>query len=156
MHDQVPKLKIISGGQTGVDRAGLDAAMALGLEVGGWCPRGRRANDGRVPDRYPLLEMHSDDYRVRTRMNILRSDTTLLLRRGRQTPGSRSTWWIAEAEKKKLVEVELEDISGPAYEYVRARIQGARVLNVAGPSEESRPGIYDQALDFMAKLLEAV
>ena len=62
--------KFISGGQTGVDRAALDAAMELGIPCGGWCPKGRRAEDGRIPDRYPLQETSSSDYPLRTEMNV--------------------------------------------------------------------------------------
>jgi hypothetical protein len=63
-------MKVISGGQTGVDRAALDAAMAVGLAVGGWCPRGRRAENGPLPERYPLRETPSAEYRVRTEWNV--------------------------------------------------------------------------------------
>ena len=66
--------KVISGGQTGVDRAGLDAAMAAGIPVGGYCPKGRRAEDGRILERYPLTELKLEDYRERTAMNIMESD----------------------------------------------------------------------------------
>jgi len=62
--------KIISGGQTGVDRAALDAAIRLGIPCGGWCPQGRKAEDGRIPDHYPLHEASSPDYPVRTRLNV--------------------------------------------------------------------------------------
>lgn len=145
--------KIISGGQTGVDRAALDVAMDLGLLVGGWCPRGRRADDVRIPDRYPLLEMNSSAYPPRTRMNVLRSDATLLIRRGPLTPGSRLTAWYCLANDKKLVEVDIEDLNDLAYEYVRSRINNVNTLNVAGPRELSRPGIYDEACEFLTRLL---
>jgi hypothetical protein len=62
--------KIVSGGQTGVDRAALDVALELELPCGGWCPKGRRAEDGRIPDRYPMEEASSPDYRVRTELNV--------------------------------------------------------------------------------------
>ena len=146
--------KIVSGGQTGVDRAGLDAGLALGLEVGGYCPRGRRAEDGVIDLKYPLLETSSAAYPPRTRLNAFRSDATLLLRRGELTPGSRDTAWICLAENKKLVEVELEDLTDLGYEYVRSRLKNVNVLNVAGPREASRPGIYQQAFDFIVRLLE--
>lgn len=145
--------RVISGGQTGCDRAGLDAALALGIEIGGWCPRGRRANDGQIPDIYPLIEMNSAAYPPRTRMNVLRADATLLFRWGSLTPGSSQTAWCAISEDKKLIEVELEDLVELSYEYVRQRMRRVNVLNVAGPSEESRPGIYNQALDFVTKVL---
>jgi hypothetical protein len=144
--------KIISGGQTGVDRAGLDAGLALGIPIGGWCPRGRRAEDGVIPEKYPLIEMHSAAYPPRTRMNVVRSDATLLFRRGLQTHGSRETGYLCIAEDKKLVEVELEDLTDLAYEYIRERLNAIDVLNVAGPREASRPGIYNQAYDFIVRL----
>src|SRR5687768_1765349 len=71
-------LKIISGGQTGADRAALDFAIAHGLGHGGWCPRGRRAEDGPIPDRYRLRETAEADYAVRTRENVMDSDATLI------------------------------------------------------------------------------
>ena len=70
-------MRLISGGQTGVDRAALDVALALGLPVGGGCPKGRRAEDGRIPDRYPLVETPERNYPARTRRNIEESDGTL-------------------------------------------------------------------------------
>jgi hypothetical protein len=73
---------VVSGGQTGVDRAALDAALALGLPIGGWCPLGRRTEDGPVPDRYPLRETPSADYAERTEWNVRDSDATLILHRG--------------------------------------------------------------------------
>jgi hypothetical protein len=65
-----PIEKIISGGQTGVDRAALDVAMELGIPCGGWCPQGRRAEDGRIREHYPLQETSSKEYPVRTRLNV--------------------------------------------------------------------------------------
>lgn len=138
-----------------MDRAGLDAGLALGLDIGGYCPRGRRAADGRIPDHYPLREMHSRAYPPRTRMNILRSDATLVLRRGNPTPGTRLTVFTCLAESKNFVEVDVEDDSDLAYEYVRARLKAPGVLNVAGPREEIRPGIYQQALDYVVRLLSS-
>jgi hypothetical protein len=70
--------EIISGGQTGVDRAALDVARDLGIPCGGWCPKGRRAEDGRIADRYPLQETSSSDYSVRTKSNVREPDGTLL------------------------------------------------------------------------------
>ena len=74
--------KLISGGQTGVDRAALDVGLALGLAVGGWCPKGRRAEDGPIPDRYPLVETPERNYQARTRRNIEDADGTLILNQG--------------------------------------------------------------------------
>jgi len=80
--------KIVSGGQTGVDRAALDAAIALGIPHGGWCPRGRLAEDGRIPDSYQLLEADWPEYHVRTELNVVHSDGTLILFVGSSDRGS--------------------------------------------------------------------
>src|SRR3954454_8651242 len=80
--------KIVSGGQTGVDRAALDVALALGIPCGGWCPKGRKAEDGPIEDRYPLSETPSSDYRQRTLWNIRDSDATLILTWGEPTGGT--------------------------------------------------------------------
>ena len=79
--------RLVSGGQTGVDRAALDAALELGVPCGGWCPKGRKAEDGTVPDRYPLTETPSGSYSQRTRWNIRDSDATLVLSWGKPTGG---------------------------------------------------------------------
>ena len=96
--------KIVSGGQTGVDRAALDVALDLGLEAGGWVPRGRRAEDGVIAERYPVRECESDAYAERTRLNVRDSDATLVLTRGRPKAARRKpsvspilwpgrSWW---------------------------------------------------------------
>jgi hypothetical protein len=91
MGNQKQGFKIISGGQTGVDRAALDAALALNIPCGGWCPKGRKAEDGPIPERYPLQETSSADYRVRTEKNVTDSDGTLILTRGPVTGGTAYT-----------------------------------------------------------------
>src|SRR4051794_33669346 len=78
-----PALVIISGGQTGVDRAALDAAMQLRIACGGWCPLGRLAEDGRIPERYPLVETPSDDVAQRTEWNVRDCGAVLVLFRGK-------------------------------------------------------------------------
>jgi len=79
--------KIISGGQTGADRAGLDAAMELNIPIGGWCPKGRKAEDGPIADKYPLQETTSGDYRVRTEKNVKDSEGTIIFTIGKPTGG---------------------------------------------------------------------
>src|SRR5437870_9182944 len=99
--------KIISGGQTGVDRAALDVALELGLPCGGWCPKRRRAEDGPIPERYPLTETSSRAYPQRTRCNVLDSDGTLILTRGRPTGGTALTIQIAAESGKPYFVVDL-------------------------------------------------
>jgi hypothetical protein len=146
--------KIISGGQTGVDRAALDVALELGLEAGGWCPRGRRAEDGQIPDCYPLRETGSWTYPARTRRNVLESDGTLILTRGEPRGGTALTAVLAESLKKPFFLVDFETPQeGRESLWEWGRLQSVRVLNVAGPRESETPGIYDQAARFLKKLL---
>ena len=98
----MPKMlrKIISGGQTGTDRAGLDFALETGLEHGGYVPSGRKAEDGRIDERYNLIELSTNSYPARTRRNIEESDGTVifslerLLSRGAWGTGN-GTWWVS-------------------------------------------------------------
>ena len=92
--------KIVSGGQTGVDRAALDVAMSLGIPCGGWCPKGRKAEDGRIPDRYPLRETDSASYRKRTILNVADSDGTLILAVGELRGGTLATKRAASELRK--------------------------------------------------------
>ncbi len=146
-------MKVISGGQTGVDRAALDAALACGLEIGGYCPAGRRAEDGRIPDRYPLVEMVGTDYQVRTRRNIEAADATLVLvtdDRQAQTSGTRFTLTCLERGSRRRY---LALLGTPqAIPKAMGLIEGVAVLNVAGPRESKAPGIYRAAYDFLLEL----
>jgi hypothetical protein len=145
--------EIVSGGQTGVDRAALDVALALGLPCGGWCPRGRRAEDGPIPERYPLTETPQDAYPVRTALNVRDSDGTLILLHGRPDRGTALTIRLATRKGKPCLVLDLAE--APAVEDVRtwAEQQHVRILNVAGPRESSQPGIYEQAVQFLRELL---
>ena len=84
-------LKIISGGQTGVDRGALDAALAFEVECGGWCPAGRLAEDGTIPERYPVVELANAGYAERTARNVADSDGTLVISKGEPFGGTRET-----------------------------------------------------------------
>jgi len=145
--------KIVSGGQTGVDRAALDVAVELGLSCGGWCPRGRRAEDGTIPDRYPLKETSSAGYPQRTRCNVLDSDGTLLVTRGRPTGGTALTMKIVSATSKPHFVVDLSQQPNPDLVRAWCLAQQLRVLNVAGPRESECPGIYEQAAEFLRAIL---
>lgn len=146
-------LKVISGGQTGVDRAALDAALGLGLSCGGWCPKGRRAEDGMISRRYPLVETPDGDYRQRTAWNVRDADATLILRRGPLSGGTALTLDLARKARKLRRVVDLDQPGPP--ERVRAwlRRHGVQVLNVAGPRESRRPGIGRQARVFIGAAL---
>lgn len=145
--------KIVSGGQTGVDRAALDAALRHGIAAGGWCPAGRRAEDGEIPDRYPLEELPFSDYGARTEKNVIDSDATLILNLGDLADGTRLTVDLAQKYCKPHYVVQLEEEADPAAAAAWLRAQGVRILNVAGPRESKRPGVYACALRFMERLL---
>ena len=146
-------MRIISGGQTGVDRAALDAALTLRLPCGGTVPKGRRAEDGAVPDRYPVSECGSRDYSVRTERNVLDADATLILCPGAPAGGTRLTETLARRHGRPVCVV---DLDAPEPE-ARARefLLGVRpkVLNVAGPRESSFPGVGARARALLTGVL---
>jgi hypothetical protein len=145
--------KLVSGGQTGVDRAALDVGLELGLPCGGWCPQGRRAEDGPIPARYPLTETPWSGYPQRTEWNVRDSDGTLVLTRGEPDRGTVLTIELARKQRKPHLVVDLASAADPAA--VRAWLEDnmIRVLNVAGPRETSSPGIHREATDFLRAVL---
>jgi len=145
--------KVVSGGQTGVDRAALDVALSLGLPCGGFCPRGRRAEDGPIDERYPLEETPSDDYAERTEWNVRDSDGTLVLARGSPSGGTALTIEIARRLGRPLLVVDLAGDPDPAPAARWLAEAGIGVLNVAGPRESQRPGIGEEARAFLERLL---
>jgi len=147
---------IVSGGQTGVDRGALDAAIALGLEHGGWCPRGRLAEDGPIPERYRLRQTESAEYRGRTEQNVIDSDGTLILYRHRLFGGTELTRRFALKHQKLCCVVDLEQ--EPDVTTVRQWIadHSIGVLNVAGPRESSSPGIGVEAQQFVCSVFSEV
>lgn len=136
------QLRVVSGGQTGVDRAALEVAAFLEIEQGGWCPRGRLAEDGPIPDRFPMRETDTPDYAVRTRWNVRDSDATLIIA---PQPLSGGTALTANAARelgrplRVLDPLGPDDTLNPAVDWLVN--SGVRVLNVAGPRESSRPGV---------------
>jgi hypothetical protein len=145
--------QIVSGGQTGVDRAALDVALELGLPCGGWCPRGRRAEDGAIPERYPMRETPWDGYPQRTEWNVRDSDGTLVLTLGQADRGTALTIELARKKGKPHLLIDLT--ASPATADIRAWAQAnlVCVLNVAGPRESQSPGIYATAAQFLRQLL---
>ncbi len=147
--------RVVSGGQTGVDRAALDVARQLGLPRGGWCPRGRRTEDGTIAPTYPLQETPSEDYTQRTEWNVRDSDGTLVLTRGRPVGGTAFTIVVARRLSKPLLVLDLLQDPDPAA--VARWVDAAHVatLNVAGPRESQQPGIHAQAQRFLTRALQA-
>ncbi|MGH7128405.1 MAG: putative molybdenum carrier protein [Planctomycetaceae bacterium] len=148
-----PVQRMVSGGQTGADRAALDVALELGIPCGGWCPRGRRAEDGVIPARYPLQETRSPQDRVRTRWNVRDSEGTLILARGELTGGTLLTRQCALKLPRPLLIVDLVESADPAPVADWLREHTMTVLNIAGPRESQCPGIYERAAEFLRGLL---
>lgn len=131
-------VKIVSGGQTGADRAGLDWAITNNISHGGWCPAGRLAEDGRIDDQYQLKETESPGYRQRTKRNVQDSDGTLILNLGPLEGGAFSTVRFAEKLKKPFLVIALDDgVTEEAIASVREWLanNSIQVLNIAGPRE---------------------
>jgi hypothetical protein len=151
---------VISGGQTGVDRAALDAALDAGLACGGWCPAGRWAEDGPIPARYPLTETPEADSGQRTRRNVLGADATLIIVNGMFDQGTRLTRQVARELDRAHLVVDLSKMEdgSKAVEIGCARVlawmtpEKIRILNIAGPRESTAPGIYNRARSFLTSL----
>ena len=148
-------VKIISGGQTGVDRAALDTAIRLGVPHGGWVPKGRLTEDGPLPETYALKETASAVYAERTEKNVLDADGTLIIARGTLCGGSAYTREMAVKHGRPWLHVDLRQT--PAFRAaleIRQWIADQRimVLNVAGPRASKDPRIYSDT----QALLESV
>lgn len=146
--------KVVSGGQSGVDRAALDVAMALGIPHNGWCPKGRRSEDGVISAVYQLQETPKTDYRQRTEWNVRDSDGTLILTRGEPTGGTAATIKFADDYRKPCLVLDL--LKTADVDSVRSWLNenSVRVLNVAGPRESGCPGIHGQVTEFLRRCLE--
>ena len=148
--------KIISGGQTGADRAGLDASMEMNIPVGGWCPKGRKSEDGPIDEKYPLQETTSGDYRVRTGLNVKESDGTLIFTMGKPTGGTALTVKKAKALEKPYMVIDLDE----NYDFDAVKVwlgdNSIEVLNVAGPRGSKFPDVYDRVKDYMKVVMTGI
>jgi hypothetical protein len=145
---------IISGGQTGADRGALDAALALGVPHGGWCPKGRSAEDGAIPATYQLKETESAEYPVRTERNVVDSDGTLVVFRGVLQGGTQLTVRLARKHGKPNLLVDLSEAADPEKVRTWLRENAVETLNVAGPRESSAPGIAQETMTFLCRVLK--
>jgi hypothetical protein len=137
--------KIISGGQTGADRAALDAAIKLGIPHGGWIPKGRITEEGPLSEKYQLQEMLTDSYAERTEQNVIDSDGTLIICRGKPTGGSDYTREMALKHRKKILHVDLNRTSSfDAASLISSwiKLNQIQILNVAGPRATKDRNVY--------------
>lgn len=152
-----PTRRIHSGGQTGADRAALDWAIAYRIIHGGWCPKDRKAEDGPLAGRYQLRETDSAGYRQRTKLNVLESDATLIVNLGELDGGTLETVRIARQHQKpvlvlQLDETPIQEAAVRLHTWVEANRFGS--LNIAGPREGKRPGIYAATYELLKRSLE--
>ena len=150
-------VKIVSGGQTGVDQGALAGALATGTACGGWCPEGRRSEDGPVPAMYPVAELPGAGYRERTLRNVLDSDGTAIIHDGELEGGTRLTWEFCEQYVRPSVLIDASALSrvqaaGALVEFVSGN--GLAVLNVAGPRASKWPGAFEYAQAVITGMLK--
>lgn len=151
-------VKIISGGQTGADRAALDAALEAGFPAGGYCPSGRMAEDGVIDRFYPLEEIDGG-YPERTLMNLRVADATVAFHAGALSGGTLQTVRFCREEQKPCLEIDLARLDNVASiralaDFVRTR--DVRLLNVAGPRASGSPEIYTRVREVIAGLIVLV
>ena len=151
------KLKIISGGQTGVDRAALDAALESGISAGGWCPQGREAEDGPIAEKYPLQELTDGSYKERTLKNVQDSDATVLIYFESISGGTAETLSFCLNEKKSYLLINGSDITEEsASKQIKQFINENQIsiLNVAGPRASKEKRAYEYTKQAFTLLLE--
>ena len=152
-------MKFRTGGQTGVDRALLDFCLENQLEAGGWCPEGRKAEDGKIPDHYPLVELQDAGYDERTEANVLESDATLILHLGEINGGTKLTVSCCAKLSKPSLLLNLRDKSLQSQvEELIEFIEDKEIneLNVAGPRGSEESEVYEKARIFLQLFLSAL
>ncbi len=151
-------MRIISGGQTGVDRAALDVALKYEIECGGWCPAGRLDEFGRIPNHYPVQQLAAGGFTERTLQNVKDSDGTVIIYPAGLSGGTEQTVrFCSELRRTHLLvdasKLSAEDAASLIADFVRKN--KIDVLNVAGPRQSEWPEGYDyafRALDAFLKL----
>lgn len=143
-------IEIWAGGQDGTDQAALDAAINCGLKHDGWCPKGRRCESGRIPERFKLRETATDDYKDRTFRNIIDTKATVIFSLPEGTKGTNLTRDIARYHNRPILEIPFIDIRKYDPEHTWEWITRFSKVNFAGPRESHRPGyIYSTVLDYL-------
>ena len=165
----MPITRIVSGGQPGADRGGLAAAIHCGLPHGGWCPKGRKAEDGRIPAKYLLNEMPSADYLARTEANVVDSDATLIFSHGPLEGGSLKTAEYAEKHGRPWLHINVGSCTRQkAIQDIADWLAGKHptdagtvppkdcVLNIAGSRASKAPGLDRQVMICMVDVISKV
>ena len=150
---------IISGGQSGVDRAALDVALERGISCGGWCPEGRLAEDGPIAADYPLKELKGGNYVARTYKNVADSDATVLIYFGELEGGTKATEEFCQAENKPCLTIDataepIAEATSALLSFVR--LHRVEVLNVAGPRATKQPESYAYTKALLTHYLDRV
>jgi hypothetical protein len=149
--------KIISGGQTGADRAALDVAIELGIPHGGWVPKGRMTETGRLPEKYHMQEITSVSYPERTELNVVDSDGTLIISHGKLSGGSAFTLEMAGKHRKPCLHIDLDELDeSKTAEIVSNWIDAKhiKILNVAGPRSSKDPKIYEATRKLLTLVIQ--
>ncbi len=144
--------KIISGGQSGVDRSALDFSLQNNINCGGWCPNGRWAEDGIIPSKYPLVETVETETIYRTMKNIESSNGTLILYNKSMDKGTKQTLNYAQKLNVPVLNIDLSKKISENILQNWIRTHKLKTLNIAGPRESNSPGIYHESLDFLNKM----
>ena len=149
-------MKIISGGQTGADRAALDFAIKQNIPHGGWVPKGRKAEDGPLPERYQLTEMPTASYPKRSERNVMDADGTLIISHGPLTGGSATTVQMAVKHHKPCLHLDMERLTvRETSQILLSWINENKidVLNVAGPRQSKDPRVYGITFEILEATL---
>lgn len=151
--------KVVSGGQTGVDRAGMDAAAKAGIPIGGYCAKGRLAEDGIIPEQYPMIELESSESFYRTEKNVIESDGTLIINIGELTQGTMLTYdfTLQYGKPSLIVQLDAEELIKPEHIVRWIKGQYINILNIAGPRESKiQGGIYDRAMSCLNQVFDCM
>jgi Circularly permutated YpsA SLOG family len=152
-------VKIISGGQTGVDRAALDVALEHGINAGGWCPAGRLDEFARIPDRYPVEELEDGGFIERTLQNVKDSDGTVIIYPERLSGGTEQTLHFCVEQRRPHELIDASNVSTEKAAQLIAdfvRENKIDLLNVAGPRASEWPEGYDYAFCTLDSFLDAL